>query len=157
MNDVPPALESLTYSWGDAYLFSYGHDRWVALRRDKRCFVTASTLTGLEEAIMSDYNDNLVPRDEDLAQPGDESDDEGVCDDEDGTDFPGTDTPDVLILLRRTFPRWAISCSQSAHVWTARTDRQAIAENSPVLLCVALVLIERRQHKAFRGTGQDES
>ena len=157
MRDFPSALESLNYGWGDAYLFGYSHDRWIALRRDKRYFLTAGTLTGLEEAIMSDYNDNLVPRDEDLPQPGDESDDEGVCDDEDGTDFPGTDTPDVLTLLRRTFPRWAISYSQSTHVWTARNDRQAIAENSPVLLCVALVLIERRQHRASRGTGQEES
>ena len=157
MNDAPSTLESLTYNWGDAYLFSYGHDRWIALRRDQRCFLTAATLTGLEEAIMSDYGDNLVPRDEDLPQPGDESDDEGVCDDEDGTDFPGTDTPDVLTLLRRTFPRWAISYSQSTHVWTARNDRQAIAENSPVLLCVALVLIERRQRQASRGTGQEEA
>ena len=157
MRDVPSKLESLNYGWGDAYLFGYGHDRWIALRRDKRYFLTADTLTGLEGAIMSDYNDNLVPRDEDLPQPGDEPDDEGVGDDEDGTDFPGTDTPDVLILLRLTFPRWAISYSQSTRVWTARNDRQAIAENSPVLLCVALVLIERRQRQASRGTGQEES
>ena len=100
-------------------------------------------------------NDMLRFIDEEHA--GDESGDEDVCDDEDGTDFPGTNTPDVLTLLRRTFPRWAISYSQSTHVWTARTDRQAITENSPVLLCVALVLIERRQHRAPRGTGQEES
>ena len=156
MSDVPPTLESLRYHWSDAYLFSYGHDRWIALRRDKRYFLTADTLTGLEEAIMSDYGDNPVPRDYDPPQPGDEPDDEGACDDEDGTDSPGTDTPDVLTLLRQTFPRWAISYSQDAHVWTARTDRQTIAENSPVLLCVALVLIER-QRQASHGPGQEES
>ena len=54
MSALPSALESLTYHWGDAYLFSCGHDRWIALRRDKRYFLTADTSTGLEEAIMSD-------------------------------------------------------------------------------------------------------
>ncbi len=155
MSDFPSTLESLNYGWGDAYLFGYGHDRWIALRRDKRYFLTADTLTGLDEAIMSDHGDNPVPRDYDPHQPGDEPDDESVY--EVGTDFPGTDPPDVMTLLRRTFPRWAISYSQSTHVWTARTDRQAITENSPVLLCVALVLIERRQRQPYRGTGQEES
>ena len=158
MSDGPPTLESLHHTWGDAYLLSYGLDRWIALRRDKRYFLTADTLTGLEKAIMSDYGDNPVPRDYGPPQPSDDPDDEGVCHNEDGTDSPGTDPPDVLILLRQTFPRWAISYSQSARVWTARTDRQTIAENSPVLLCVALVLIERRQHQASHGRpGQEES
>ncbi len=31
-----PALEALAFHWGDAYLFSYFRDRWVALRRDNR-------------------------------------------------------------------------------------------------------------------------
>ena len=63
MSDGPPTLESLHHTWGDAYLLSYGLDRWIALRRDKRYFLTADTLTGLEKAIMSDYGDNPVPRD----------------------------------------------------------------------------------------------
>jgi hypothetical protein len=157
MSDALPTLESLYYQWGDAYLLSYGLDRWIALRRDKLYFLTADTLVGLEKAIMSDYGDSHGPRDFGPPQPSDEPDDEGICQDEDGTDSPGRDTSDVLILLRQTFPRWAISYSQSARLWTARTDRQTIAENSPVLLCVALVLIERRQHQASHGPGQEES
>ena len=157
MNEVPPTLAYLHYHWGDAYVLSYGFDRWIALRRDKRYFLTAGTLTGLEEAIMSDYGDNPVSRDYDPVQPGDEPDDGDARDDEDGEASPGADTPDVLTLLRQTFPQWAINYSRSAHVWTARTDRQTIAENSPVLLCVALVLVERRQRQASHAPGREES
>ena len=157
MSDVPPTLESLHYQWGDAYLLSYGHDRWTALRRDKRYFLTADTLTGLEKAIMSDYGDSHVPRDYDPPQPGDKPDDGDMRDAEGEEDSYGVDTPDVLTMLRRTFPQWVISYSPSVHVWTARTDRQTITENSPVLQCVALVLIERRQWQVSRGPSPEES
>ena len=155
MNIPPTTLDDLTWGWGDAYLFSYARDRWIALRRDTRYFLTAETLAGLEQAIMADYRDNPVSRDYDPAQSGGEPDDGDARDDKDGEVFADADTPDVLTLLRQTFPQWAISFSRSAHVWTAQTDRQTIAENSPVLLCVALVLIERRQRQASHGPRQD--
>ena len=37
-------------------------DRWVALRRGTRRFVTADTIAGLEESIEADYRDHPVPR-----------------------------------------------------------------------------------------------
>ena len=157
MSDALPTLESLYYQWGDAYLLSYGLDRWIALRRDKRYFLTADTLTGLEKAIMSDYGDSHGPRDYDPLQPGDVPDDGDMRDAEDEEGCHGADTPDVLTMLRQTFPQWAISYSPCGRVWTARTDRQAITENSPVLLCVALVLIERRQRQASGGLSPEES
>ena len=65
MNIPPATLDDLTWGWGDAYLFSYARDRWIALRRDARYFVTAETLAGLEQAIMADYRGNPVSRDYD--------------------------------------------------------------------------------------------
>ena len=62
MTGAPVTLESLAFNWGDAYLFSYARDRWVALRRDRLRFLTAETLTGLEQAIEDDHRDHPVPR-----------------------------------------------------------------------------------------------
>ena len=60
---MPPwTLERLAYEWGDAYLFSYCRDRWVALRRDNRSFITAHTLDLLEGAIRENYRWHPVPR-----------------------------------------------------------------------------------------------
>ena len=62
MTGAPVTLETLAFNWGDAYLFSYARDRWVALRRDRLRFLTAETLTGLEHAIEDDHRDHPVPR-----------------------------------------------------------------------------------------------
>jgi len=38
---TPPwTLESLAFHWGDAYVFCYTRDRWVALRKDNHTFIT---------------------------------------------------------------------------------------------------------------------
>lgn len=62
MTGPPVTLASLAFGWGDAYLFSYVRDRWVALRRDTPRFLTAGTLAGLEATIEADYRDHPVPR-----------------------------------------------------------------------------------------------
>ena len=51
MMTPPWTLELLSFHWGDAYLFCYARNRWVALRRDQRYFLTADTLDELEAAI----------------------------------------------------------------------------------------------------------
>ena len=74
MMGQPSELEALMFEWGDAYLFSYIRDRWVALRRDTGRFLVADTLAGLEHAIQADYRDDPVsrdcaPRDSGLPEP----------------------------------------------------------------------------------------
>ena len=161
MNIPPTTLDDLTWGWGDAYLFSYARDRWIALRRDKRYFLTAETLAGLEQAIMADYRDNPVSRDYDPLHaadgldPGDEEDDEGDGDDEAGDQFLADGTPGILAALRHTFPLWAISYNCDTRAWTARSEKKTITENSPALLCVALILIERRHRQHAPGPGWD--
>jgi hypothetical protein len=136
-----PALEALTFGWGDAYLFSYSRDRWMALRRDTPRFLTAGTLPGLEEAIEADYRDHPVPR---------ACDPPGATDylDVDDGDIPGDNAPDedtrfLLAALRKAFPAWTITYSDQTRAWIAQTRKKTICENSPVLLCAALVLIEQ--------------
>lgn len=161
MNIPPATLDDLTWGWGDAYLFSYARDRWIALRRDARYFVTAETLAGLEQAIMADYRGNPVSRDYDPLRaaggldPGDEENDEGDGDDEAGDQFLVDGTPAILAALRQTFPLWAISYNWGTRVWTARSEKKTITENSPTLLCVALILIERRHRQRAPGPGSD--
>src|SRR5258708_36624091 len=55
-----PTLESLMFAWGDAYIFGYARDRWIAIRRDGLLFLTAGTLTQLEAEIEFDYGNNPV-------------------------------------------------------------------------------------------------
>jgi len=145
-----PALEDLTYQWGDLYLISYARDQWTALRRDRRYFLSAATLTGLEHAIVADYRDHPEAHTWDPAGtpgPGDENSITGGG----REDCPDTGTLIMLAAMRQTFPGWAISYSCSTRAWIARGERQTIAENSPALLCIALVLIERRQWRSARG------
>jgi hypothetical protein len=138
MTRAPVTLASLAFGWGDAYLFSYARDRWVALRRDSPRFLTAGTLPGLEKAIEADYRDHPVPRDYDppgatgyLSLPGDS--------------VPDEETRFLLAALRCAFPAWTITYSDQTRAWLAQTRKKTICENSPVLLCAALLLIERRQ------------
>ena len=158
MNIPPTTLDDLTWGWGDAYLFSYARDRWIALRRDTRYFLTAETLAGLEQAIMADYRDNPVSRDYDPTRaadgldPGDEENDE---DDEEEDQFLIDGTSAILAALRQTFPPWAISYNCGIRAWTARSGKKTITENSPTLLCVALILIERRDRQHAPGPGCD--
>ena len=55
-------LAAVTYHWADAYLITYTRDRWVALRRDTRKFLSGHTLDELEAAICADYGRQPVPR-----------------------------------------------------------------------------------------------
>jgi hypothetical protein len=41
MSSGPPTLESLMFAWGDAYIFAYARDRWIAIRRDGLLFLPA--------------------------------------------------------------------------------------------------------------------
>jgi hypothetical protein len=55
-------LAAVTYHWADAYLITYTRDRWVALRRDTRKFLSGRTLDELEATIRADYGCQPVPR-----------------------------------------------------------------------------------------------
>ncbi len=152
-SEPPVTLASLTYHWGDAYMIHYTRDRWTALRRDTRRFLTADTLDGLETAIRADYRDQPVPRDFDL--PGLTSylnpDNDGDAPDE-GEEVLEEDTL-ILLMLRSAFPRWKITHSPQLRAWTAQTPDGTICENSPALLCLALTLIERKERQARNGPG----
>ena len=50
----------------------------------------------------------------------------------------------LLLLLRCTFPQGDISYAAAARAWSARRRTQTICENSPALLAIALILIERQ-------------
>lgn len=49
--DPPVTLASLAARWGQAYLFGYARDRWIAIRRDGIWFLAAATLATLEAEI----------------------------------------------------------------------------------------------------------
>jgi len=156
----PRSLAFLAFHWGDAYVFSYVRDRWVALRRDARYFLTADTLDGLETAIETDYGRNPVSRDYDppgaadyLAVPGTvaPSEDRGSPDDDDA----GLDADTLIILceLRRAFPLWRIIYSTQTRTWIGQTRKTTLSHSSAVSLCIALTLVERRQRQLARGPG----
>jgi len=140
----PVTLASLEFRWADIYLVCYARDKWVALRRDHLRFLTADTLAGLERAIESDHRDHPVPRD--FGPPGAA----------DYLGFPDEDLPDdasrfILAALRHAFPTWIITYSDQMHAWIARTRTKTLCENSPVLLCAALLLIQCRQPPGWPG------
>ena len=150
MMGQPSELEALAFHWADAYLISYVRDRWVALRRDTRRFLIADTLTGLEHAIQDDYRHHPVSRD---------CDPRGAADylnlPEDGDlagdgDVPDEESQFILAALRYAFPSWTIRNSALLWAWIARAHGMTICQNSPVLLCAAL-LIERRQPSGRHG------
>jgi hypothetical protein len=153
-------LAAVTYHWADAYLITYTRDRWVALRRDTRKFLSGRTLDELEATIRADYGCQPVPREFDPPDsreqvswppipflPGPDD-----CDgEEDATELgpdarglPHEESLSLLLLLRRTFPQWDISYAAAARAWIARRRTQTICENSPALLAIALILIERQ-------------
>jgi len=137
-------LETLAFHWADAYLLSYSRDRWVALRRGTRRFLIAGTLTGLEHAIQDDYRHHPVSRDCDPPGTAD-------CLNLDDGEVPADgDVPDeeirfILAALRYAFPAWTITYSPPLRAWIARSCGKTICQNSPVLLCAALMPIERGQ------------
>ena len=56
---------------GATYLITYTRDRWVALRRDTRQFLSGHTLDELEAAICADYGRQPVAREFDQCRKGD--------------------------------------------------------------------------------------
>jgi hypothetical protein len=149
MTGAPVTLETLAFNWGDAYLFSYARDRWVALRRDRLRFLTAETLTGLEHAIEDDHRDHPVPRHFDPPGATDYLDVPG------GDGMDGEGTPFMLAALRHAFPAWTITCSSGLGAWIARSQGRTICQGSPFMLCAALTLVEGREHRARHGPGGD--
>jgi hypothetical protein len=144
---TPPwTLESLAFHWGDAYLFCYTRDRWVALRRDKRYFITADTLDGLQEAIQRDYNARRVPRDFDPAGATDYLDGEDQLQGrgDDRAAVPDIETQIILRELRQRFPSWRITYSPQLGAWVAKSRYGTFCENSMTLVCIALTRIEQR-------------
>jgi len=150
-----PALEALAFNWGDAYVFSYVRDRWVALRRDNHRFITADTLAGLGIAIEADYENEPVPRECDPSGAADYLDADDGDDDIPDDDDPDAERLTVLRELQTVFPLWAITYSGQMRAWIARTRGKTICENSAVLLCMALALIERRERQAENSADRD--
>jgi hypothetical protein len=146
----PITLTSLTWGWGDAYAIGYHHDQWTAARRDGHAAITAYTLAGLDTAISIDYRTRPVPRAFD--PPGTDS---VTGQDRDSDQAPADDTEAVFLLaaMQAAFPAWTIEYSTHARAWIAHTRKKTICENSPVLLCAALLLIERRARQASSGPG----
>ena len=154
-------LESLDWEWGDAYLICYARDQWAALRRDTRRFLTAETLDELAARIDADYAASPVPRGYDPPGTADYRDtpdeDDDLDEGEREGEVPGRDRDrdrerlGLLMGLREVFPQWAISYSPFPRAWIARKDGATICQNSPALLCVALLLIEQKERQARHG------
>ena len=58
--------------------------------------------------------------------------------------LPDEETLNLLLLLRGTFPHGDISYAPAIRAWIARRRSQTLCQNSPALLAIALILIERR-------------
>jgi hypothetical protein len=137
----PVTLGSLAWRWGDAYHFGYGDDQWVAARRDGLGVLAAGTLAGLEAAIEADYRNRPVPRDFDPPSPGDDSNrNERLAEEE---SF-------LLAAMREALPAWTLDYSTELRLWTAHDGTGTLCVDSPVLLCAALVLIDRRRCRPAR-------
>lgn len=160
MTTPPPTLTFLAWHWGDAYLLSAVRDRWVALRRDARYFLVASTPPGLETLITADHRDNPVSRDYDPPDAGDYLEYPGVLfapgeDSDHPDDDQGLDAETLITVaeLRRAFPLWKIIYCIQTHTWIGRTRKTTISNSSAVALCISLTLIERRERHIASSTG----
>lgn len=151
---LPPwTPQALAFHWGDAYVFSYTRDRWVALRRDKRYFIVADTLDELEAAIRIDYRSDPVPRVCDPPGAGDypgrpeEDRDERTGDQGEHNAGLDPDTAMVLSELRQLFPRWDVTYSAELQTWMAKSRSGSFSEHSIALIWVALARMERRKEE----------
>jgi hypothetical protein len=157
----------VTGRWGQAFIIFYARDRWLAMRRDDGLFFATDTLAHLEQEMTAEITKRAPDAEAgdgrqhlaeylgpDLAarfgltDPGtvhghDEDDDE------DGL-LPG-DECFLLAAMRQAFPAWTIDYSTEMRAWIARTRKRTICEPSAVLLCAALLLIERRARQAGPG------
>jgi hypothetical protein len=153
MTSTPPTLKSLIACWGDAYLFGYTRDRWIAIRRDGLLFLPAGTLTQLEAEIESDYQKNPV-LDEcgplDAASSYLTADHHGEPDDTDNLalavrEARAAEKPIILQELRALFPAWDIEYSGQAGGWIATRKNLSIGENSPGITYIALTMINQER------------
>ena len=69
----------------------------------------------------------------------------------DDGDVPDEDTRFILAALSYAFPAWTITYSPHLRAWIACSRGKTICQNSAVLLCAALTLIERRQPSGRHG------
>ena len=65
--------------------------------------------------------------------------------------MPDEESRFLLAALRHAFPLWIIAYSAQMHAWIARTRKKTLCENSPVLLCAALLLLQCRQPPGWPG------
>ena len=92
--------------------------------------------------IEADYRHHTVPR---RFDPPGAMHYPGFPEEPDDDDVAAEETRFILAALRHAFPSWTITCSLQLQAWIARTGEKTICQNSAVLLCAALTLIERRQ------------
>jgi len=153
MTKEPVTPESLAFQWGDLYLICYFRDQWAALRRGQHRFLTAGTLDELATAIEADYEASPALRELGPPVTADcpAAPDAGV--DEDEAAGQDAEIQDLLTGLRGAFWQWAISYWPQTRAWIARKDGATICQNSAAFLCIALVLIERRERQARYGPG----
>jgi hypothetical protein len=150
MTTGPLTPESLVFNWGDAYMFFYSRDRWVAMRRDDHAILATDTLAELEAQIESDYADKPVPRNSgppgetDCLAPQEEEQDEG--------DAPGEDTLIILRELRKLFPLWDITYAREMRTWIAKSRKTIICEDSAAFFCIALTRAERHRRPPHRSS-----
>jgi hypothetical protein len=168
MSSDPPALESLMFAWGDAYIFGYARDRWIAIRRDGVLFLASDTLTQLEAEIEFDDGNNPVLDECDslataraylIADP---------CSPPECTEDLLTravraaeaiirraaENNLILSQLRALFPDWDIEYSEQMKGWIAKRKGATIWENSQPLLRVALTRIEGKRTHGGNDTRQ---
>jgi len=129
MTSPPWTLASLAFHWGDAYLFSYTRDRRVALRRDRRYFITADTLPELEAAISSNYAKHPVPRSFDPPGATDYlGDPDHDPETEDGDAALDVATMIILMELRQPLLAWTITHSADIRAWIERWQKEGPQE-----------------------------
>ena len=168
MSSDPPALEALMFTWGDAYIFGYARDRWLAIRRDGLLFLAAGTLTQLETEIEFDYGNNPVLSECDAldaarsyltADPGSPPE----CTEDllaravraaETITRRAAENHLTLSQLRALFPDWDIEYCEQIRGWIARRKAATIWENSPLDIRLALTLIEQKREHGGNSTRQ---
>ena len=165
MSSGPPALESLMFAWGDAYIFGYARDRWIAIRRDGLLFLAADTLAQLEAEIDFDYGNNPVLSECDALDAARsyltaDHDSPPECTDDlltrtvraaEAIIRRAAENHLILSQLRALFPDWDIEYCEQMRGWIARRKGATIWENSPLDIRLALTLIEQKQEHGGPG------
>lgn len=158
MSSDPLTLEALMLGWGDAYIFAYARDRWIAIRRDGLMFLGADTLTQLEAEIEFDYGNNPVSSEcesldavsryltADHGSPPQDTDElltrairaaEAII-------RRAAENDLILSQLRAMFPDWDIEYCEQIRGWIAHRKGATIWENSPLDIRIALTLINQK-------------